>query len=402
MFEGELKIVNDFKVFCDYLETEKPILSAKKGVLGNKDAFNLNARLYYQRDVDRPNYQQEHYYCLDFLYFLALEGQLFVKVKDEKDRLRLQGTKRLEQFQQLNRYEQYVFLLETYWCCFTIEKSRFSLISSGDLFYLYRLFEVFLDRGAGTPITRKDRLIEKSIRTFFTFDYRVILHLSYFELCSYELNEEAKKPNEDKFLAIIPKNLDIIMLLLLNGAEYRGEIILPPAYRTLAERKMIRTGKKGLHKVLAEAFPEGAVKRTVDLEPVEEKRGTYYFKVALRKKLWRILSLGHDHTMEDFHLAIQGAYDLDDEHLYVFLLDNEKRPGWMQYGIFCSEAQEEYFQAEETTIGECGLYPGQPLLYVYDLGNLLVFDVTLIMVDSQKTPPLTPEIIEEKGEFPGI
>ena len=221
MSTGQLEIVNDFKEFCNYIENERPVLSQKKGALGNKDAFNLNARMYYKRDVDRPSYQQEHYYCLDLLFSLALEGQLFVKVKDEKDRLRLQGTKRLEQFQQLNRYEQYIFLWETYWCCFTIEKNRSRLISRGDLFYLYRLFEVFMDKGAGTPITQKDRLNEKSISTFFTFDYRVILHLSYFELCSYELNEEARKTDEDKFLAIIPTPLLLKIPTLIGLCYYQ-------------------------------------------------------------------------------------------------------------------------------------------------------------------------------------
>ena len=61
---------------------------------------------------------------------------------------------------------------------------------------------------------------------------------------------------------------------------------------------------------------------------------------------------------------------MDDNHFYAFFLDNEKRPGWMRCDIFCSEAEEEYFLAEEIFLGESGLYPGQTMVYLFDLGVL--------------------------------
>jgi len=70
-----LRIVDDFREFCSFIETEKPPLSSKKEVMGKKDAFSINSRLYYKREVDKPHYQQEHYPALDLLFTLAIEGQ---------------------------------------------------------------------------------------------------------------------------------------------------------------------------------------------------------------------------------------------------------------------------------------------------------------------------------------
>ena len=52
---------------------------------------------------------------------------------------------------------------------------------------------------------------------------------------------------------------------------------------------------------------KGAVRNTVDVEPIKVEQGTYYFKIALRKTLWRIIRLGSEHTFEEFHLAIRKS-----------------------------------------------------------------------------------------------
>lgn len=51
---------------------------------------------------------------------------------------------------------------------------------------------------------------------------------------------------------------------------------------------------------------------------------TYTFRVALRGMagVWRDLELSADHTLEDLHLAIQDAFDFDNDHLYSFFMNN--------------------------------------------------------------------------------
>ncbi len=42
-------LVNDFKIFTDYINREKPLLTEKKGVLGKKHSFKLNSMLHNKR-----------------------------------------------------------------------------------------------------------------------------------------------------------------------------------------------------------------------------------------------------------------------------------------------------------------------------------------------------------------
>lgn len=48
---------------------------------------------------------------------------------------------------------------------------------------------------------------------------------------------------------------------------------------------------------------------------------TYTFHVALpgTGRTWRKLELLADQTLEDLHLAIQDAFEFDNDHLYSFL-----------------------------------------------------------------------------------
>jgi hypothetical protein len=398
----EWKIVNDFKEFCRFVETEKPVLSQKKGVLGKKDAFNLNSRMHFKREVEAPNYQQEQYFCIDLLFSLAVEGQLFRKVKDEKGKLRLLSTARLDSFMELNDYEQYVFLLETYWCYYDFENKFSSVIWGADLVPLCNLFRIFEYSGAGKRIVKNEEFIERAIGNFYSFDFSVILQLSFFALCSYELNDAMRNPYDDKLKAIVPTPLGITIsrLFLQEGLKYRDKKILPPAYRTLDAKNKKSGKRRGLHKVLAGAFPEGAVKKTVDINILQKQKGIYYFKVSLTKTLWRIIKLAYSHTLEDLHLAIQFAFAFDNDHLYAFYLEGEKRGRRMGHGIYCREAGAEGFKAEETLIGECGFYTGQTMTYLFDFGEMWKFDVTLLNIDRQGALPLKPEIVEEKGEPP--
>lgn len=399
----KLRIVDDFREFCCFIETEKPLLSSKKEVLGKKDAFSINSRLYYKREVDKPHYQQEHYTGLDLLFTLAIEGHLFEKVKDEKGNIRLRGTKRLESFSQLNDCERYCFLLETYWCYYDFENQFDSMIWSADLFPIQNLFRAFLKVGSGRSTTSKDYPANSSLRCFFSFDHQVVLQLASFALCSYELNEEASSPYDDRLISITPTpfGIEICSLLLQQGFRYRPQKLFPLPYRALAARLGMYKPKKGLHKVLAKAFPAGAVAKTVEGEPVMDQPGTYYFKVALKKALWRTVKLSHTHSLYDLHLAIEDAFEFDEEHLYAFYLDAgelKRRRG--RYGIYCSEFEDEDFHVEDAVIGICGFYPGQSMIYLFDFGDRILFDVTLLKIGADEPLPHSPQLVEQKGELP--
>lgn len=50
----------------------------------------------------------------------------------------------------------------------------------------------------------------------------------------------------------------------------------------------------------------------------ESTKSTFTFKVSTRKNCWRTIVASSEHTLEDFHNAIQDAFEFDSDHLYAF------------------------------------------------------------------------------------
>ena len=50
------KAIGDFDTFNNFIKSERPFLSAKRGEMGKKDSFKLNQILYHKKDISKPNY----------------------------------------------------------------------------------------------------------------------------------------------------------------------------------------------------------------------------------------------------------------------------------------------------------------------------------------------------------
>ena len=148
--------------------------------------------------------------------------------------------------------------------------------------------------------------------------------------------------------------------------------------------------------VFREIFHDGVTK-TVALEKEFDRSGVYTFKVSLSKSCWRKINVSHRHSLDDLHLAIQEAFDFDNDHLYAFYVDGNHRTG---KPIYCSDATDGGKTAEETTIEDMGLYKGQKLYYLFDFGDMWEFGVELIKIEKNMPLLLKPLIIEIKGESP--
>jgi hypothetical protein len=126
--------------------------------------------------------------------------------------------------------------------------------------------------------------------------------------------------------------------------------------------------------------------------------GTYYLKVALDKKLYRVIAIDGDATFDDLHDVIQDAFDFYDDHLYAFFMDG--RP-WSQSGdVFWSPNNDEGVLADEVRIGEAKLYEGKSFLYLFDFGSEWHFKVTVQAIKTDEELPKEPKIVESVGESP--
>jgi len=125
--------------------------------------------------------------------------------------------------------------------------------------------------------------------------------------------------------------------------------------------------------------------------------GTYVFKVALSKSNYHTIAISASNTLQDLHLAIQNAFEFDNDHLYAFYMDAD------EYSPYCYNHPESQLgapYADQVKIGELDLYPGRQMLYEFDFGANWHFYLTLLALNGQMPQPETPRIIESKGTNP--
>jgi hypothetical protein len=124
------------------------------------------------------------------------------------------------------------------------------------------------------------------------------------------------------------------------------------------------------------------------------KEGTYVFRVSLGR-VWRAIAVSYRHTLEDLHLAIQDAFEFDNDHLYAFYMDGKP---------FSDDRYEdprggEGPFADEAVVGELDLYVRQKILYLFDFGDEWRFDVELCEVQ-RAAHAVSPKVVAAKGDPP--
>ena len=160
------------------------------------------------------------------------------------------------------------------------------------------------------------------------------------------------------------------------------------------------TGKTFLQR-FQHYFPSAEIKER--LFPIERpfQEGTYTFKVALGKNLYRIIAMDAQLTLEDLHDAIQAVYKFDDDHLYAFFMDSV---AWSHSGDSYFDPRGEMDDqkpADLFKLGELGLYLQKAFLYVFDFGDNWQFHITVEAIEATTSETnKSYRLIETKGEAP--
>ena len=163
-------------------------------------------------------------------------------------------------------------------------------------------------------------------------------------------------------------------------------------------KKKIKPKKdKNPFDIFKEFFPEGEVKKTVVCKDEFDRSGVYTFKVSLYSGLWRKINISHNHYLSDLHLAIQEAFDFDDDHLYAFYIGGKRKAG---RAIYCAYVEEEGKTANEINIADLRLFRSQKIFYLFDFGDEWWFDIKLLKIDKESPLPLQPVVIGSEGESP--
>jgi len=386
--------IDDFHKFCRYIEENKPGLTKKKTHLGKKDLFKINASLHFRKEVAAPNYQQESYLVIDLMFQLCTGGKLFRKTADAKDNILFTDAPGKAEFDQLNVFEQYAFLFETFWCTFDfLEIMRFGQQPIDEI------IDAFARSTPGKQLKKGAFSGRRDYDPLFSYSSSLIHYFNYFGLCDFvpvTAGDKKITRYDDSIAAVIPTELGVNMGKILSGQEivrwnipclkelvfYKGDVRDDPDFVPL-------------YKMIAPLFPEGTIKNTVLAAPGIEK-GSYLFKVNVAPKIWRKIQLSHLHSLLDLHEAIQDAFDFDDDHLYSFFMDAKR----YSRNAYESPFSENGPYVDEVTIGKLELHEGQRILYLFDYGDSWEFNIVLEKIDSSGPLPVNPKIVDKKGKSP--
>ncbi|MFT8341654.1 MAG: plasmid pRiA4b ORF-3 family protein [Clostridium beijerinckii] len=381
--------IKDFEKFIEFIDNEKPILSATQEVLGRKDCYNLNMILENKKDVINPSYNQDKYFAIDLMFSLVLASKLYIKANDEKGKVRLFKTDKLESFQNLNEDEKYIFLLQTYWTKYDFE-TKFD--RTHNIAAFYNILAEISSAKQGDIIVKDEMDISN---VMYSTGAAFFHHLKFFSFGELELINGAKTRYEDTIKSFSPNEfgIKISILLLTKAIQYwnREDVPVLLEYYNL---KVTTNKNEKAFDVFKTIFKGNTVKNTVEESKIN-KGGTYTFKVSLSKTVWRKINLAYKHTFGDLHNAIQEAFEFDNDHLYAFFIGGNRRKG-----IYCKYAEYEGPVAETTTIASLNLYKGERLLYLFDFGDEWKFNVELAEINEEASVPLKPMIIESKGKSP--
>ena len=387
--------VKDFDTFCRYIDEQRPKLSQRMKVLGKKDLFKLNAQLFFRKDVSAPNYVQDSYPVINLIFNLSLLSGLYRKVGDDKANIYLESTTRKAEYDGLNPFEKYCFLLETFWT-----KVDFMKKIRWGTDQIDQLTKTFSRSKPGQKLVKGSISKRLDYDPIFSYLSEIVHYFNFFGFCSFEpvISVDKKLTKyDDSISKIIPNEFGVNICKIL----YKLKLSLwnyPYLFMMgiFTEDEDYNLTKVPFVEHLMPIFPNNTLLNSVKSETTITQKGNYTFKVMLDKITWRKIKLSHQHTLEALHLSIQEAFDFDNDHLYSFFMDGKR---YSEDAYHSSWGDEEPF-AENAVIGELGLYTGQKILYLFDYGDSWEFVVQLLAIEENEEELKKPQITEIKGEAP--
>jgi len=387
--------ITDFETFFSFIDQQRPKLSQRMEALGKKDVFELNAKLLFRKDVSAPVYLQSSYPIIDLMYNLALLGGLYRKAGDDKADIYLESTSLKLQFDKLNNYEKYCFLLETFWTKFDFsELIRWGTGTSG------QFTKTISKSKPGQELIKGSFSKRPDYEPLFSYLSVFVHYFSFFGFCSFEqleikINKLGKY--NDSISRIYPTEFGVNICKILHTLKLR---LWNFPYHSImginTDDKYYSLTKVPLVEHLKPLFPQNALLKGIQPEAIQPKEGNYTFKVMLGKSVWRKIKLSHKHTLEDLHQYIQEAFDFDNDHLYSFFMDGKRYSD----DVYNSSFGDVPPYAYEAVIGKLGLYRGKKILYFFDFGDSWEFLVQLVAIDENEKEFKKPIITEIKGDAP--
>ena len=409
-------IVADFDTFLARVQAPSSHLTKARKWINRATLYALNKEMKTFTVNESPRTDQIYYPLLDFFYHIALSAGFFRVVK-VKSKYRLQSTEILSKYQEFHNVEKYLALFEAFWVYadwheMLQEQSHATMFGiPEDDSFTASLSNLPCDKTITAAQVRKqnDDVTVFGMRADYFYSPSaayVIRFLSFFGVLTYKLKKQSASRMQNSKGYIVLKSISITPfggsflqilnsdrqftrfnkpLLFTDGEEYPGQ---EPAENQPEPEPFFTPFTKML-------VAGNAPKKGLSIVQTEYQKGTFIFKVTL-DDAWRTIAISGRNTLEDLHLAIQAAFDFDNDHLYSFSLDPKRLHPRKSYH---SPNGEEAPFADSVRIGRLNLYAGQKLLYVFDYGDWWEFSIEVVKI-TDKPHFGDSKILEQKGKNP--
>ena len=390
-------IVRDFNTFVNYIEDTPFAIVKKSGHIPCKHLVVLNESMVNPNTENTPRTPQRFYPRLHLFYNFALVGNLFQRVSSGSS-IVLEPTDRLYDFRALSDAGQYFFLMETLWVDCPFSALSFDSSGRGSSGFVFGLEQLLQAISKIKPCVKVSA--DSLPMIGFLFDGFMIWCLSFFGWYDFTRGESNYKSSV-VLTSLTPSHLGVAMskILLKERPFVKWNI---PYRRTVGEFPDYpgqELESNGEYVPFVEAFRKiCADGKSLDILPRQVRehiQGNFVFKVNLGK-IWRTIGISSENTLHDLHLAIQEAFNFDNDHLYAFYMDNHR---FSDYRFNCPYSDDGPW-ADDAVIGNIDLIVNQKFLYLFDFGDEWHFDVRLVDIQTDKPVLSKPEVLQQKGEAP--
>ena len=173
-----------------------------------------NSQLYFQRIAIKASYTQDQYVAIDLFFKLAVKSNLFLMQINSKNKFELIKTVCLDEFLNLNIYEKYVFLLESFW-----SKYEFDEELENDIYEFSEIIYVISRTNCENTILKSD---VKYCRSLFSYYSKFTRILKIMGICELEFIDNVKSKYDDSIKSIMPTacGTEICKVLINKTLDY--------------------------------------------------------------------------------------------------------------------------------------------------------------------------------------
>jgi hypothetical protein len=396
-------VLRDFQMLLDFLQPNGVEAAGKYNLIHLKYIKELDLRLSRPLRLEMPRPQiKSHPYLQGLSLLLRASGLTRVDGTGSKARL-VVDPEMLVQWQQLNPTEQYFNLLEAW-----LRIGREQMIGEGDRSWMSLLSPALEQWQSVRQLCQQ--LESKERRELYAGGFRYDLYalalMDLFGLVEVEFPSGPVKPWHPADAKNVPFGDAVFGLLrsqpkTLVGRDFFAEDDEDEETEHDRDEKDEDQAEWALEPpdfgawqpLFQPYFPDW--RQNLEMPEVERREGTFVFRVSWGK-VWRLIAMPADDTLDDLLTVILRAMNFDDDHLYAFrFLDRLGSTTTINHPAMASGPW-----ADQARIGALPLDPGQSMELEYDFGDQWQFDVKLERIEPPTAKSKPARIIERHGKAP--